>query len=444
MPKASGISTLLPTQRSLEIAWPWWIHPGWALVLLTGLMALLSILLPAEAYAEWREAKYLVGDLPGILLLLILVFFVGILVASGMSARGGAATFYFSEPQISYLVKAYRVLFVLTVVGYGLWFLSAISQGVSAQDLLNVLGRDEGAISALKANSRPIGGVTTATQFGPVAIAIGVVLHKLGEGRRFYWWLVALSAVRATFYAERLALIETLLPILLLAALTARGSGFRASLVRLAPLIAPIGAWGVFAAFEYSRSWVYYQTLTPLPFEQWVSLRLAGYYVTSFNNSALMVDVLKDVNSLPYFAVDGFWNFPLVSAIYPHPGMGGMNATDWWAYMLKLNSNPEFNNTGSFLVAYAEFGIVWAAVFWLMLGLIVGAVFARLTKGSLPALLSVATLFVGILELSRFTYWTQGRAFPIFLAIVIISITYPRLSAPGVIDHSVGSGGTSP
>ncbi|WP_124291600.1 oligosaccharide repeat unit polymerase [Microbacterium sp. ABRD28] len=397
---------------------------------MTGFMALLAVVAPAEAYAEWRVPKYLVGELPIVLAILMTAFLLGILIASGMAARSGSATIRLTPRQVQYLSTTYRVVFILTILGYTIWLASAVTQGVSLNELAGVLNRDEGAIGNLKENSRPIGGVTTMTQFGPVAIAIGFVLRKLGIGGRTYWWIVGLAGFRAMFYAERLALIEVLVPVILIAALTVEPGTRRARWVRAAPVLGVPVIWAIFAVFEYSRSWVYYQWVTPLPFGEWVSLRLAGYYTTSFNNSALMVKAASGTNSLPFFSIDGFWNAPIVAPFWPHPGMAGKTAAEWWAETLRLNANPEFNNTGSFLTTYAEFGILIAAVLWVVLGAIVGAVFTKMTKGSLPALLAVATLFVGLLELSRFLYWTQGRAFPVLLAVVVIALSYPSDKVP--------------
>lgn len=414
---------------SLTLSWPWWLRPSWAFALLTGTMAIIAISLPSEFFVEWRVPDYLDSNLSLILVVLMLTFLLSTLIGAGLAARGGSVTIDITVKQLRFLRRAYRLLLILSLAGYALWLGSAISQGVSLTNLTSVLDRDLGAISELKANSRPIGGLTTFTQFGPVAIALGVILRKIDGGVRVYWVLIALAAFRAMFYAERLALIEAVLPLLLLAALTAEGRTKRAALIRVAPIVAPVMAWALFATFEYSRSWVYYQNLTSLPFAEWVSLRLAGYYTTSFNNSALMVHATRGLNAQPYFAVDGFWNFPIVAALYPHNGMQGLEATVWWANVLKTNANPEFNNTGSFLVSYAEFGIVFAALFWVVLGLACGVIFARMTRGSVPALIAVTTLFVGLLELSRFTYWTQGRAFPVLLATAIIAFAYPRVRA---------------
>ena len=412
----------------LVIRWPWWLHPAWAFMLLTGCMAFIACITPEDSYSEWSTRKYLIGELPLTLLALMLAFLGGILLTSGAATRGRTSSISFTVRRTQYLRRAYGALFALTLLGYFLWFGSAMSQGVSLVELTNVLNREEGAIGTLKENSRPIGGVTTMTQFGPVVVAIGVILRKIGAGTRSYRWLFALAGVRAVFYAERLALIEVLVPFIIIVAITVGPERRGAKWIRVAPLIAAPLVWGIFAAFEYSRSWVYYQWVTDLPFTEWISLRLAGYYTTSFNNSALMATATRE-GDLPYFTVDGFWNAPIVSSLWPYPGRSGMTAPDWWAEVLYRNANPEFNNTGSFLVSYGEFGLVAAALIWLTLGAVVGFIFTRMTRGDLPAMLTVATLFVGLLELSRFTYWTQGRAFPVLLALAAIAMFYPAATS---------------
>jgi hypothetical protein len=396
-------------------------------------MAVVSIALPAPLYSVWQMPKFITGDLSRVLIMNLLVMTIGIIVTSAGAARGGSTELIFSPSQQRYLTKAYRILFTIAVLGYVVWAASAVAQGVGPSTLLAVVQRDEGAISALKASARPIGGVTTVTQFGPVVIALGAVLHRLGLAKRRYWILVVLALVRTVFYAERLALIEVLVPLLIVWALTAAGSRRKVTFARIAPIVAIPLLWIVFAASEYSRSWIYYQSLTDLPFPQWVTLRLFGYYTTSFDNSALLSQTVGSVSHIPYFSIQGVWSAPILSSLVSHPLMAGLSPDDWWAMTLKNNANPDFNNQGSFLVTNAEFGLVGSLVFWLVIGLIVGAVFARMTRGSVVSLVAVAALFVGILELSRFIYWTQGRAFPIFIALIVMAFTYPRTTVPDVL-----------
>lgn len=422
----------------LQLRWPWWVHPAWALMLLTGVTMLLAIGLSADTYVTaWQVPKFIDGTDAGLLLVGLLTLFLGTVLASGMAARSGSVELRITPDQVRYLRRAFKVLSLLTVLGYVFWAAQAFAEGVRLGDLLAVVSRQPDAISDLKANARPVAGLTTLTQFGPVAIAIGVLLRKVGHGGKGYRWLVIFACVRGVFYAERLAIIEVLLPILLLAALTVRPDvgRRRAALTRLGPLLAVPVLWLVFAVSEYTRSWVYYQQLTDSSFPTWVSLRLLGYYATGYNNSALLAEAHEGLSAPPYFTVDAFWNAPGVSSVLAPPPM-----QDWWTGVLIQNSNPEFNNTGSFLTTYAELGIVGMLVFWLVVGLVIGGVFSTMSKGSVPGLLAYATLFVGILELPRFIYWSQGRATPVILALLLVALTYrrvgrrkpaPTMTAPG-------------
>lgn len=409
--------------RELVISWPWWTNPMWVLLLLTGSMAVLAVGLDESVYATWRVRKFLDGDLSLTLLAGILVMAAGILLGTGMKARGGSTTLRFTAQQIKYLRRGYRLMFSLALVSYVIWIASAASQGVNIADLLSVVDRDAGAISALKSNARPIGGLTTMTQFAPVVAVVGLLLRRIGEGGRAWMLLVLLAAVRTVFYAERLALLEVLIPVMLVAAVTVKpGSRWRV-LARIAPLIGAPLVWVVFAMSEYTRSWIYYQTITNLPFAEWVSARLEGYYVTGFNNSAILALSRAGSSAEPYFSVPAIWNAPGAPA---HPGIFGFDPESWWVYTLATTGNPEFNNPGSFLVTYAEFGMAGMLAFWLVVGVTIGLLYTNMTKGSVPAMIAYASVFVGVLELPRFIYWTQGRATPILIALVVIGLSYPR------------------
>jgi hypothetical protein len=409
---------------TLAVSWPWWVHPGWALLLLTGSMAAVSILLPDSIYETWSVRKFLNPDLSLILAVGILAAFLGIMLSAGTVSRSGSASIELSSKQVIFLRRAYLTMFLLALLSYSIWISSAAGQGVRITDLAAVINRDPGAISSLKDSSHPIGGLTTMTQLAPVVVVLGHVLRKIGASKgRAAALLVVLAAIRTIFYAERLALIEVLIPLLLVAALTVGPKSSWRRLSRTAPLIVAPLIWAVFAISEYTRSWIFYQQTTDLPFTEWVSARLAGYYVTSFNNSAILSIGYEGAHASPYFVFPAFWNAP---GAPPHGGIYGLAPDDWWTSMLMTEGNEEFTNPGSFLVTYAELGIWGMMAFWLIVGLILGGLFASMTRGSLPALIGSCAMFVGILELPRFIYWTQGRATPILLALVVVALCYPK------------------
>lgn len=421
----------------LIVQWPWWARPVWPLLLLTGVMAFVSIQLSEASYGVWGSPKFLVGEHAYTLTIGIAALFLGLGLTRALSFRNGSVTVSFSGQQVRYLRRTYRVLFFFTLVGYALWIASAIFQGVSIADLNSVAQREFGAISELKSNSRPIGGLTTLTQFGPIVVTLGVLLKKIGAGKRAYWWILTLSLLRVFFYAERLALIELVVPLLVMSVLLVKEGARTKRALGFAPLLMAPVVWLVFAVSEYTRSWVYYQDLVDMSFLEWVTLRLMGYYTTSFNHSALFAEVYGNSTAPPIFTVRALWDAPILSSILTHPGINGIPVGEWWSSVLFLNSNPEFNNTGSFLVVYAEFGLVVATMTWLAVGVVLGSVFSCMSKGSAPAMLTYSCLFIGILELPRFIYWSQGRATPALLALVVIALAYPRSQRHGGVRRSV-------
>lgn len=410
----------------LRVSWPWWLHPAWALALLTGTTAFVAVALPSEAYLTWSVPKFLSQDSSLLLFVCVAALFVGILAVALAAARGGEIDIVLRPEQIRWLRVAYRCMFVLTILGYVFWVVIAVSQGVRLDSLADVIQREAGAISALKSDSRPVGGVTTLTQFGPIAIVLGFILRKISHGGRTFYWLLPLAALRYVFYAERLALIEVLIPLLVIAALTTDPRTRRGHIVRLAPILGVPALWALFAVSEYSRSWIFYEQTTAIGFPAWVSLRLLGYYATSFNNSALFLSQTQSLDVVPYFSMSGFWNAPGIEQALPHPGFSGMTPEQWWASALAFLSNPEFTNSGSFLVVAGEFGPLLAVAYWGLVGGIAGAAFRAMTRGSVPALVANASLFISILELPRIMYWSLGRATPILIGIIVLALWYPR------------------
>lgn len=420
-------SQALPVPRSLTISWPWWLHPFAALLLLPALMAAVAVLLPADAYSVWGTAKFLNADMSLTLAICVVAMLVGILISSGSSVRGGSATIEFSTQQLVWLRRAYRFVFALTLIGYVVWIGNAVSQGIGFSALGSVLDREQGAIHELKSEIRPITGITTLTQFGIIVMALGPVLRRLGISKRWYLLVFLLSLLRFLFYAERLAVIELAVPFLVVIALMADRTSLRGKFARVAPVLSVPVLWGVFAISEYTRSWVYYEKLSSMPFPQWVTLRLLGYYTTSFNNSALFAASIRDTSGyVPYFSVNAFWSAPGVEAILPYPGINGTGPEEWWVGILRSHANAEFNNVGSFLVVAGEWGTIAAVMIWLLAGIAIGTIFARMTHGGLVAMLATATTFVGILELPRFIYLTLGRATPMIVMLIIMALSYPR------------------
>lgn len=416
-----------PPAPSLRVTVPWWSHPTWVVLLLPLPLALLAIVAGRTAYEQWEVPKYLTLDLSTILLIGIAALVLGMVFGSARSL-GVNGSYVTATPWAKEFVRtAFRTFLTLTILGYLFWIVSAAARGVNLNDLMEVISLEPGAISGLKDDATPIGGVTTLTQFGPLAVATGYLAKRMGAHVRGIGIVLVLAAVRALFYAERLAIIEVVVPLVLVWAFTlstsAGQSGWR-RVLPLAPLVAAPTLWALFAALEYTRSWIYYSRFTSLPYAEWVTNRLVGYYTTSYNNSALLATAASDVGLYPYFSVRFFWDAPVISSIATPPAIQGSTPGSWWYAVLQRMGNPNFNNYGSFLTSYAEFGFVGMVAIWTCVGLAIGSIYATMRLGNPIALITYSVIFVGILELPRFVYWTQGRAFPIIIGCIVLAFAY--------------------
>jgi hypothetical protein len=319
-----------------------------------------------------------------------------------------------------------RGCFVLACIGYALWIAKGILGGIGPADALAVLRGERGAVGYLKGLASPVGGITTTTQLGPVVVLIHHVLRRAGrpQGRSAEITLVLLALVRVTLYAERLALIEILLPYVIIAFLVAprRDTRPRRLLRSLAPLMAPVVLLLIFGTFEHSRSWANYykDQYTDSTYAQFVVDRASAYYATSSNNSGLIRQGFDEDLPLPYYTVKVVWRLPLIEAFFNYKTVTGVNPAPSWSYYLQQHANPEYNNEGGLTTAAADFGLIGGGLYWLLLGTAAGYLFRGLKEGRLAALVVYVAGFIGILEVSRISYWGTGRFVPTALAAYVL------------------------
>jgi hypothetical protein len=411
--------------KFLTCRMPWWLHPISLVALVPFTTAVLSIALPAAVYDEWNVRKYLSAEPSQLLLLGLVALLLGLVAASFAGRRDLEIRFALSCAQVLRLQRVYRLMFWLTVCGYLFWALAAVKSGVGWHQLLAVVHQDDGAISLLKSNAQPIAGVTTLTQFGVVAAFLGALLRKLQCGGRWYWTIIGLSLLRVLFYAERLAVIEVLLPLIVLSvATTAPRPTWRSRMLRTFPLYAVPSLWALFSAGEYFRSWVYFGSRTSQTFAEYMSVRLAGYYVTSYNNSAILNGVLSRIPEVtfPHLTLQFISSAPVVGQLLPKSAYSGDRDKTWVLGVLHTYGNVQFNNTGSFLITQAELGTVGMVLFWVLLGIWIGRVFSRAVDGKMASLAAYSCLIIGLLELPRILYWTMGRCTPVLLGLWLTAV----------------------
>jgi hypothetical protein len=414
---------------------PWWLRPEWAAALtLLPATFLAWHLDPGEFRTIWRTPKFFNSTHAFVTLALFGSFVVGAVVAIGGRSRRGAVVA--DRKKVRTLRRLANVTFWLSVAGYAVWAFLAFARGLSSEELAGVIAGTPGALVRVKYDYlSTVAGVTTLTQLAPIAVVSLICLRAFDRSERIGRKVVViavLSLVRSFVHAERLALIEIAVPVLVLliqlgwASNRRKMARSRRLTLLLAPVWAPVLILLIFGTFEYSRSWQNYYRYKEqrAGYTAFVLQRFEGYYATAANNSALWYDQMTPELPLPYTSMEWFWQFPIVSEQLGYDKLTSVDPEREWRLILRTRANGEFNNAGALLPVASDFGIGGAAVYWLLVGFVVGRAYALYRRSDVRGLLAYPLLATGLFEMGRILYWSQGRAFP---SLVALGIAIPFL-----------------
>lgn len=423
----------------------WWVSPAGAV----GFIVIPSMLLAASisdgAYRfSWGTPKYFTTATVVLLLQGIGLF----MATSGIMlwSKGRRAE---SKPwpglttrTVDRLASGSNVLFWLTIVGYVAYAAVGAARGARPAMFLNVLISQDNLDGDLKTLFAPVSGVTTLTQIGVayVVIAVVILLHRNQakiKGRITI--LVVLALMRAFFLTERLAILELVIPVVALLAVALAGHprfGIRAA-IRWAPVVLVPAAIGVFALFEFSRSWQFYQSKTGGSFIDFAIDRFAGYYATAFNNGAIALAHETVPGRLPLRTLEAFWSAPVVDQINLYDRLSPSGDGNFQELLVQYG-NPEFNNPCGVCDPFVDYGHFGGLVWFALAGILLGWMYRSFTGGATWAVLVYPVMVTGLLELPRYMYWTQGRVLPALVALLAVA-WYATKSSPPDEHHALKS-----
>lgn len=382
------------------------LHPAFLSVAAGILPALMAMSIKDSNFRIlWRTPQFITRSDLNLAIALAAIFTVGVIMGGRSRWAGWHMPDRPTEVALA-TARVGRVLLVISLAAYLIMAGAALIRGVDIPIAISALRGETGAIAELKSRMRPIGGVTTFNQLaGP---GLGFLLYSraslISWSRRDRWLVVVTTiavVLRSVLYAERLALIEFLLPSLVVFVFHRTGKSRSRSTHRrtFAVAIALLGVVLLYGAQEYYRSWLpYYDEVYEGSFVQYTSDRLVGYYVTAINNSSILLHHV-DVPAGAY-VLGAARDAPLIGS-----ELGGPFD---FKRTLEQIGNPEFNNPGGLLALYADAGI-FVVPSILLSGLVIGRLYARIKRQASPVMVVYGVMVVGILEMSRIPYFALAR-----------------------------------
>lgn len=431
-----GECQLMPSAERKRAA-AWWLSPTAVTVVVAAVSFSLTAAIGDDVFRElWHSPKAVTGTA------LLLILCGPLALAFSSSAVGAIRPIVqptdlwpaLNPRAVSLLTRASTILVALTVLGFLVFAARIVQSGVAWTDLSLAAGQ-KGA-PAIKDLVGTVPGLTTMTQFGIPAVIISSVLLAQRCSRAELAKIVivlAMAIPRAFVWEERLAFLELVVPIVVVGCyrLTAVGKATRS--IRMLPIVAIPSALGVFAVFEYFRSWHYYRESSN-SFLGFATDRLAGYYATAINNGYLELTQLNWPERLPRATIDFFWNAPgLELGLHDRfagnlPGRTTPATPDDYHMMLTQFGNPEFNNSSGYTAPFLDYGTFGGLLYFLVVGLIAGLLYRGFREGRPFGLLLYPLLFGGLVELPRYIGWAAGRSAPAWVALIFVAIALNRLT----------------
>lgn len=393
----------------------WWLHPVWIYFIWILFSIYCSTIDSRSFYEMYEEPIYISAFNVALYITFFMAFALGFFSYTSRRKTYNSILKY----PIAKIKKIFLLLYTWVICAYIIWFVNLyITYGNSI--ILGLLNNLAGYANMFKDGGGRISGITTFTELAIIVAPLNTYLwciYKKKIYRNMYIALLFISILRAVIFSERLAVLEIIVPSLII--YSYYGKIFRNRDIKFAPIGGIVFLLILFGLFEYFRSWDYYKTAYDGNLISFTIDRVFGYYSISINTECIRINFLE-----PKFFLDHslawLWNLPFFSSI-----------KDWLWQPPQINilerwGNPEFNNPGGLLFAYNDLGFLGLIVQFLF-GRFVGIVYRGYCKKSFINSLWYSASYLCMLELPRYFFWGSPRA---FFAIVAMFVIQFYLSKP--------------
>lgn len=307
----------------------------------------------------------------------------------------------------SKLFRAYIIIYSMCILAYIIWYCNFFFiHGIGILKNFVSIDSVSSLMYVMRNNSGKISGITTFTEICVPVVALGTyLLHILPNSifrKKLYcsiFVIFILSIFRALAFSERLAVIEIIVPIIVVRFMMSENKSYKHKwLYQLFPILAIVFLCVIFGVFEYSRSWQWYYVNYYDSYIEFIIQRLLGYYTSAINTECLYIEYAP-TTYVPYRSFQWLWVFPGMDEVYYF--ITSCNIQQEFDNILNSYGNPEYNNPGGLLTFYNDFGILFC-FFQICLGYIAGRIYKLALTGNIWGILSYSYFYMVLLELPRF------------------------------------------
>jgi hypothetical protein len=404
----------------------WWSYPSRVALFVTLPIYLFCWSLNAATFDFYgHNHKFLTGPTAILGLAAILAFAACAFLVEPRAARREAVVLV--DP--ASLNPAVNVLTTVVLAAYTIFLFPIL---LKPQLLIELVMGSQTAMFTLRETLNRIPGVTSLMSLQSL-LAVTIVGYKGLTGThapKLYTRALAIVAglclLRAWLWSERLALIEFVVPVIVVALARFEPPRGRTSFrpLVLAPLAGLVALFAFFLVGEYFRSWQHYQHTFAGSFPEFIATRLAGYYATALNNGAAVITLLEPFEA-PTMTAQWFYKFPFWQFVAPSWSYESFDVMSF----LEAYLNPEFNNMSGIFLPLADFGPGIGIAFWMGLGLITGLIFNSFALGGITGFILYPVWFTGLIEMLRIFYWGETRFFPVLFGALILASYLKRCAS---------------
>lgn len=426
-------SEVAGSSKAKQRVMPWWVDPFNVCVFFIIPVYCVVCAIPVlfgERAVVVRFRDYLDGPYFLLGLLYLVVFANAALIGRVLRSKAHDDP----RPGLSFSPWFLEAVALLAIVAYLVWFYPIFLHPFGfAKQLLGL----PGSAGFSRASFSPIIAVTSLVQLG-VPYVVLFLVQKWNGGRQlsvrftiYFFALLGLSLLRVFGWAERLALLELLVPIglLFLAFQWQTRSRVLLAAISAAPYLGIAILVVYFGATEFSRSWTTHYQFTGQSYGQFILARMATYYYTALNNGIGMLKLLEWPSWTFDYTLRWLHKFPgLIGAIFSYV-VGRSAAGDF----LDRYADPEFNNPSGIFPIFFDLGLAGGFVYGAVMGGFMGWLYGAFRRRQGVGVVLYPVVFIGIIEILRTPYFGDSRAFVPIVATVVGYVFFRDRRKPSII-----------